>query len=160
MDWSEVLEDLQVLWRHRRVFLPVFLGVYVKVGRVALVGNFRDNRRLWRQWITSQAVKDVKLDANCSDVDVFYCWCCISQKQEMKAERKCDHLFSLQEKTLSASCRFLSLTLSSSSAYLAKLTLNFHGVKNANLPVWNHRCKTNDAEHRNIKLNVELSILY
>lgn len=43
---SEVLEDLQVLLRHRRVFLPVVLWVHIKVGCVALVGNFRNNRRL------------------------------------------------------------------------------------------------------------------
>lgn len=46
---SEVLEDLQVLLRHGRVFLPVVLRVHVKVWSVALVGDFGNNGRLWEQ---------------------------------------------------------------------------------------------------------------
>lgn len=67
-EWSEVLEDLQVLLRHRRVFLPVVFRVNVEVGGVALVGNFRNYGRLWRQ---GQVRVEVSFPLPCPFMSIF-----------------------------------------------------------------------------------------
>lgn len=45
----EVLEEVQVFLRHRRVLLPVLFWVNVEVRRVAFVGDFGDDGRLQEQ---------------------------------------------------------------------------------------------------------------